>query len=278
MISLRALGLLRELAELDSVPPAEVLATQFKEGRDAIRTALKELNKNGYIRTYRAKAGSRYMTTTRVTSAGFQRLESRLLTPQSQQNSNMSHIPIHTETVTNSSTGSMREDEDMGYEFFGKTSSMDTEERYAEAHKAREKAKARFQSEKASAMADKKQRREERPKETWSCLDVAYEFADKTQDHWHIPPWSVNKSRFVQALGNMRKLHNTDGAIECEAIDWFFKSISIDKYNSGEHLWKMFIKQFPGLVDEIKNMVRADEEVSEESLLRTAKALSLLED
>lgn len=278
MISLRSIGVLVVIEAMGFVQSAEELARLFPEGRDAIQASLRELREAGFIETKRTRIGSRYVTQTYSLKPAFQALESRLLSPQSQQNSNKVLIPIHTETITNSRAKPVMEGNSVGYEFFGKQSSMDDEERYHEAHKHRLKQREIYQSEKAKYVSEKRVDRHKRPKAEWSCLDVAYEFADRSQDYWNIPPWSVNKSRFVQALGNVRKHQKTDGEIECQAIESFFKSISVDKYNDGEHLWKMFISRFPALIGELRDIVREDEEISEESLLRTAKALKMLED
>lgn len=280
MISLRALGLLTFIEFVGSVESAEEIAGSVKEGRDAIQTALGELRELGYIATKRTRIGNRYVTRTYPLKPAFQALGIRSLSPQSQQNSYKSLIPIHTETVTISSNESMKEDENMGYEFFEKKSSMDDDERRGEAAKHRAEAQREWE-EKKQRIADERREnrhRSNRKRSDWTSIDVAYEFADRSREYWNIPPWSVNKSRFANALASMRKTYNTDGEIEAEAIDWFFRSISVDKYSSGEHLWKMFITRFPEIINELKSVIREDDEVSEEELLRTAKALKALED
>ena len=278
MISAKAYGVLRYLQDNPGNTSADSLAKVFPEGRAYFLSALRELRDAGFITTSKAQINGRWVTYSVLSEFGHRSSETALLSPLSQQNSNKDLILIHTETVRNPPNESVRKENPVGYEFFGSTSSMDLDEATAEARKYRQQKKQDFVTAKAATAERKLIRRSDRPRSDWSCTDVAYEFSDRTQEVWSIPPWSVTKSRFVQALGNMRKLHDTDGEIECQAIDKFFSSISINKFNSGEHLWKLFIKRFPMLVDEVKNYVRVDEEVSEESMLRTEKALSRLDD
>jgi hypothetical protein len=69
-VSLRAVGLLAFYNELQKVPPAQVVASVFPEGRDAIRTAMKELQDNGYIKVERSQINGQWRTNTRLTSKG----------------------------------------------------------------------------------------------------------------------------------------------------------------------------------------------------------------
>lgn len=265
------------MASTETAISAEALAQRFTEGRDAFRACLQELVTAGFVTIQRQRINGRWVSTSGITSAGFQRLESRLLLQRIVQNSNNTVITDSYKSIRKS-TGGAGEEENVGYDFFEKTSSMDMDERLAERSKAQAQKKADYESARTEAKKNNYIDRHRVPQAQWSVTDVAYEFADRIQSYWHIKPWSLVQSRFTMALGTARKQHDTNGAIEVEAMNRFFDSVRINDYDDAEILWKMFIKQLPSMVSQIKNMVDPDAEVSEGAKLRTAKGLSRLDD
>jgi hypothetical protein len=107
---------------------------------------------------------------------------------------------------------------------------------------------------------------------------VAYEFATRLHAVWHIKPWEVTKSRFIQALAESRKKFDTDGTMELEMMDRFFRSLQLDKHSDADILWKMFIKRFPEYAAEVRNTVKQTADVTEEEQLQTARSIARFED
>ena len=115
----------------------------------------------------------------------------------------------------------------------------------------------------------------------WSSKDVAYEFAERMMDMWNIPPFRVTQSRFVMALGAMRKRFETNGTIEVAMIDIFFSSIQHDKYKDGNHLWRSFIRIAPSIVEQARIAVTTPEQRETaivDAKAQAAKKLALFDD
>jgi len=280
VISARSIGVLFEIATTDVAVSAEALATHFSEGRDAIRTCLKELQNAGYIYRTRQKIDGKWVTASGITSAGFQRLETRLLIQRNVQSSNNKVIPYSYKTIINPPAEPVGEEKEpeMGYDFFDKTSSLDRDERAAEKAKWETAKQKDYDEKRAATSAAKYQSRASIPLQSWTVSDVANEFSAKLAEHWNIRPFSVVQSRFVPALATVRRQHATTGDVEVEVMRRFFDSISLETYDDPELLWKMFIKRFPSFLSQVRNMALANEEVTEEAKVRTAKGASRLED
>lgn len=283
MISAKAYGVLRFIQDNPDKVSADTLADVFPEGRAYFLSALKELRDAGFIVTCRKQINGRWVTYSVLSELGHRSSETALLSPQSQQNSNKELIHIHTETVKNPPTGSetyqSMEVNLMAWGgLFESQSSMDKEDKIAEARKAQKNALAEFREQQEAKQEKRITHRSQKPKSSWTSSDVAYEFADRINQNWNIKPFTVTQTRFIQALSLARKKQQTDGEIECRAIDLFFGAIKIDKYKDGDVLWKMFVSQFPGLIHQLRDMVQPDADVTEESRARTAKSIARFED
>lgn len=274
MISARAYGVLCYLSAHPDKISADELSKVFKESRKPFLAALKELREAGFIVTKKERIGSNWMTVSRLRESPFGSSEMALLIPQNSNNKVILHSQDYKPTTP---TESVKE-EPMPYEFFESTSSMDDDDRVSERSKYMAAKKTEYQERRAKNANKKFIDRNKIPVKNWSSADVAYEFADRVHDHWHIQPWSVTKSRFIIALSTARKQHDTDGELEVEAMKRFFDSISIEKYDDAEILWKMFIKRFPMFIGQIRNMVMPDSEATDAELLRNEKSRSRLYD
>lgn len=277
MISARALGVLVYLSAHPDKISANELTKVFKESRKPLLAALKELRNAGFITTKKERVGSSWRTVSRLGESHMGGSEMALLISTSMQNSNNTVILHSQDYKPNPPTESVKE-ENMPYDFFESTSSMDDDDRLAERSKHMAAKKEKYEEQRSRTANKKVLRREGIPTAKWTSTDVAFEFATRVHEHWHIKPWSVTKSRFIQALGTVRKQHGTDGAIEVEAMTRFFDSISINQYDDAEILWKMFIKRFPMFVGQIRNMVMPDSEATDAELLRNEKSRARLYD
>lgn len=271
-LSARALGILCYLAYTGNPATVEHLQTVFKEGREALRTAAKELESHGFLIRKNAKIGQRFARESKITPAGFRYLAAAgfwgELSTAPRVSGELSQQPvlnnnIHLDSyISKEYTCGAREEfitipigGDMPYEYFEKTSSDD--------EWLNERAKA--QKEKQEKYIAAKQKRHDKktiklrgnvdPK-FWTSSDVGYEFSDRLQQKWHIKPWAVTRSRFIPALAEMRKRLDTDGQVELLMIDLFFEGIDFQKYDDAEVLWKMFIKRAPELAPKALHMVR----------------------
>ncbi|CAB4129508.1 hypothetical protein UFOVP115_33 [uncultured Caudovirales phage] len=152
------------------------------------------------------------------------------------------------------------EEIEVGYEFFKSSSSSDDElVREREKHMAQKKAEY-VEAREKKAQQRKDLHRSKLASASWSCKDVAYEFADRMADIWTIAPFSVTQSRFVQALAVFRKQHDTNGEIELKIIELFFATLKQDKYTDGNHLWRAFLYKAPSLVQVARESIVSVEE------------------
>jgi hypothetical protein len=149
----------------------------------------------------------------------------------------------------------------VGYEFFSGTSSGDSDMLQDRAkHEARKKAEYAAAREK-KAQERKDVHRANVDPSSWTCKDVAYEFADRLKDLWNIPPFSVVQTRFVQALATFRKQHDTNGALELELLNLFFSSVNHENYTDGNHLWRAFLYKAPSLLQTARERVITPEQM-----------------
>ena len=174
----------------------------------------------------------------------------------------VSYTAVTTDKVTNKFFDGVEEEgKDMGWDFWESSSSGESDDvldarRKQAAYKAKEYEKAR----EAKAQQRKDLHRSKLDPANWTCKDVAYEFADRMANIWSIKPFSVTQSRFVQALSGFRKQQGTNGAIELEIIDLFFRSLQHDKYTDGNHLWRAFLYKAPALLQQARESVVTVEE------------------
>lgn len=171
------------------------------------------------------------------------------------------------------------EEATMGYDIFKPTSTSD--EQTAERRKWEDIRQREYQAEKMARHEARKLHRDNRPVADWNCKDVAFEFADRLLNLWSIPPMRVTQTRFVQALGRLRKDLGTNGAIEVAMLDIFFSSIKKDNFKDANHLWKAFVKMAPSIVEQARSSVITPEQVETakvDSETQASKKLSLFEE
>ena len=263
MISFRALGVLTYLLTTGESATYRHLAKVTQEGADAIKTALKELENEGYIQRKSYKLGSRFVTESVLTEEAQQFFASERVSRSLLQLAGLTSTSYLTTNLLTISTGEAREEyqtvevENMPYDFFGKTSSDD--EAVEERRKAQEQKKLEYAEAKSATQAKRSMIRQNLKPKDWTSLDLGHEFAHRVHQMWHIQPWSLTQSRFVPALADMRKRLDTDGEVEVLMLDIFFQSINTEKYDSADVLWKMFITRAPQLAPQAKRLLEAPE-------------------
>ena len=256
-LSMRALFALQYFINSREGISAAKLVPEVTEGRDAIRTALRELRDAGLILTRKERVGKDIKTVSYVTEAGF--VEAGLwgltippLLLQNVQNSNISNIYAYSAININKTTIDERlEEEKMGYEFFEGTS-PGVSEHEAERLKAVAQRKKDYQEQKAKTHAEKAATRQSRQPKDWTVNQSALEFQEQMNEIWNIPPWKIAGTRFYIALSSARKKYDTDGQIEQEMMRIFFTQLKVNKETDADKLWLLFISKFSELATQAK--------------------------
>jgi len=274
MIPLRAFGVLVSLISTES-PTVKDMMNRHGVGRDLLQKDLKFLRDNGYAVLHKSKINDRVVSYYEVTESGikaameplFGSLSSdanyrvfRFLYEQTLQTSNSL---LDANLVTKSLS---RGEETMPYDFFEKTSSDDDAMREREKYLAKKMdAKRELYERKQAEKREKRKfiRREEMALNLWRPLDVAREFADRLEEHWHIRPLNLVESRFVPALADARLKHNTDGELEFKMLELFFQSMDFQKHTDSERLWRTFLARFNELAVKARSMLTSEEQVVE---------------
>lgn len=263
MITARAIGVLEELALNPDHGAAKGLSAVLGEGRDAVQTAINELRKLGYVETISYGRGLKVL---RVSSTGFQFLESRTSILLSRLNSNINiyaYLADKQERVLDEVEYKNKIELNIGgkVSFLGQMDN-DPNEISERLRKDREKRQTEYLDNKDKVALERIIAKQSKKISDWTPTDVSYEFACRVQNLWHVKPWSVAKTRFKIALTEARKNYGTNGDIENKMMDLYFMQISHETHLiEPEIIWKRFIMQFSNLSVEAKRSMVTQEEV-----------------
>jgi hypothetical protein len=238
-------------------------------------TVLKELRDIGLIVTNKKRIGNRIVTISDVVEPDLWAPETRLLLQQCQPNSQLAYTPYS--LITNCinsfaiSRTEVREKEETkvlevvmgGWDnLFSSENSIEKDEYLRDAEKIARKKKEDYEEAKAKKVEKNNLYRSDIPVSQWKPKHVCQEFSNRI---WtmHIKPWNVNASQFVKAMGNTRNKYGTNGEIEMKVMDAFFARIDLGKYTDPEHLWRLFLKMFPQLLNDAKVLIEAPKLIQE---------------
>lgn len=256
MLSARALGILVFIATRETNISADSLQTHFKEGRDAVSNALKELRVEQLIKTKRGKVGSYFYTQTSITDQGTEYLETHLRIKVQHKIINVPVIEfVNTEVRVKRGAKKLNSELNIGLDPNSVEYRKKTMEIFEDSQVIKNQKRIKHRSLKA--------------KEDWTPSDSGYEFEQKISNIWSIPPWSVTESRFIPALASARRKHRTDGQIESDMMDLYLIDDGWLKHQTGDHLWKGFIRRFSDLAQTAKLM--RPREYTEEELSQIRK-------
>jgi hypothetical protein len=145
---------------------------------------------------------------------------------------------------------------------FSSDNSIDRDEYLRESEKAARKKKDKYEEDKSKVVKKNNLYRSDLPVGQWNPKHVCQEFSNRI---WtmHIKPWNVNASDFVKAMGTTRNKYGTNGEIEMKVMDAFFARIDLGKYTDPEHLWRLFLKMFPQLLNDAKVLIEAPKLIQE---------------
>jgi hypothetical protein len=269
-LSAKAYGILVAIIQHNLSISIDNLRLYFNEGERSIASGLKELRTNDFIQTKTYRIENRLVTMSTITEKA-----ERLffgVNPQSvdRQNVDTGISNEHISRITNSTVISKKQtptksevlSETEEFEVInmsgwdGIFSSTSDGEDYS-----KEKRKSEFKKSKRGLSVKRSERRSVLPKSEWTVYDVCYEFAERIDQQWGIEPWKVTQSKFSAALGAARTRLDTNGEVEVNAMDIFFKQISISEYKDAEVLWRLFVSRLPGLIGQAVLSIKTDEDV-----------------
>ena len=247
ILSARALGVLLHIVLTGENISAEGLAKSVVEGERAVGTALRELVNAGFVATSRVQlSNGRWITSNKITEAGYLFVNNLFIQfdvggihgvnliwalPPGYKSGLENVLPA---VIYHAPLEKMAHQEEPAT--LGPKARMSTGEDQATYSKVQQKKVIRrFQA------------RENKLKKDWTSTDVSFEFSDRLQQHWHIAPWRVTKTRFARILADNRRRYETNGEIECLMIDRFMETEEIHRLSDPNQIAKRFIYRFSEL-------------------------------
>ena len=129
---------------------------------------------------------------------------------------------------------------------------LETEEEKREALTKIEKEKELWVAKEQSKRKAQFKARSLKPdKRTWTPTDISFEFGDRVNEIWQIPPWRVTQTRFRMILADKRRRHDTNGLIECAMIDVFFEKGENFAQKDGDYIMMRFFYFFRSLLETV---------------------------
>ena len=269
-LSLKALGLLIVLVDRHhgEVPPARLLAAYHADGRDAVRSGLRELRELGYITTVRHQsrdgqwstlsvvvpgagdlgvAENPAPATRRVTETGFSGpLPSVNQEPQDQVL--VASKPFPNGNVLLATRLTARQGESVGYDFFEKTSDgVDPEGIGLRIEAASDKANRRRDKYGSANTVSVARTSERHGKDVsrWTLADMVAEFSSLTYDHAPDRAGQLNAKGLGARLQQYRKQGASTPALVQGIRDFFADPGNLHGVGSGSPLWLRFTNWFP---------------------------------
>lgn len=262
MISARALGVYMYLRSTDAHINAENLSQVFKEGRDAMSAAIKELRSYNIIATKKERIGGRIMTVNRLVEPDYWALETRRLIPLYMQNSNLilnDNSFISKKIVFGEAKG---EEQAMDSDWYSLGQIEQDPEEQAELKRRYKEKRDREYREARDAKAEANMAsRINTPPSLWTIDNSAYEFASRMV-RWDISPWEGSRMPFKAAFAKARKDFNTTGDIELKMMDIFFGRLDHEKkVKDSDMVWRLFIRDYASLLAQVEQSMVTPEDV-----------------
>ena len=294
MISTKALGVLCHLVYTGTKPTVSALQASLEGGRDLFLSALRELVEEGLVErnnihihgglrqecrlTDMAELylqGLGYPTPQTATWSRESRpidLQNQLINPNNITSITSKEVTRENPRNENKTFNISVEEKEMPYHFFNANESEDdyTQEGKEERRKFRDAKMAESQTEFVSTKRTKLGSRHSITIDKWGSNEIAYEFMERLTRYFHIKN-NITVRRITGAFAKMRMVHQTTGEIEYKMLDLFFATTKFEKYDDGEHMWKLFITRSPELAVQAKRMVQTEVE-QETAAIQAAKS------
>lgn len=284
-LSLRARGLYALYVETGRVLSAEEISSAVPEGRDAIRSAMKELKDFGYIKAVKHQINGQWRTLLKFTDDGLSGVgKSGVLSSLLNTNDISTSLEVlEVLRTSNTSTASKKEGVDMGWPNLDenlpkpKRNQIDEDDSGAVGKIIDKKAlrnlkykKTKFES------TSQSMQRTERPEELWNANDLVSEFYDLSREHLPGVPGQVNGQSLAKWVNKTISAGATNLSI-LKAIRIFFADPRLLRdAGIGQPIWRRFIAFYP-TIHGIAVQVAEPEFVDEDFLAHQEKMLKLLE-
>lgn len=242
------------LLSTDASISAERLSEVFKEGREAMRAALRELKGYNMISSTFEHINGRVMTVNRLLGPEYWGPETRHLIPLYMQNSNLT-LDINSFKHSKRVFGEAKWEEDVRDEWYEDTPKYLDPEEAAEFRRQNKEQKRATRKAQRQADFDKNMEaiRNRQPVD-WTVDNAVYEFRNRMV-RFDVQPWDGYKGIFKAIYAKNRITYETDGAVEAKMMDLFFERLS---HRAGvkdpEMVWRSFIKEFGMLAREVKRL------------------------
>ena len=282
MISAKALGVLCHLVYTGTKPTVSALQETLGGGRDLFLSALKELVDEGLVERNNIHINGGLRKECRLTDMAELYLqglgyptsqmatwgrESRPIDLQNQliNPNNITSITskeVREENLANEyKTVNMSMEGNLPYKFFKGNPEEDDYVRDGKEANLKyraakmEEGKTTFESKKSTTL----QTRHNLAQELWGSNEVAFEFMERLTQHFHIKN-NITIRLITGAFATMRKAQKTTALEEIKMLDLFFATTKFEKYDDGEHMWKLFVHRASELAVQAKRMVQTEVE------------------
>jgi len=300
-LTAKALGILFYIASTGVRISAESLAKVFREGEKAMGSGLKELRLHGLLELKYEKINGQVVKYSKITDAGWELIANYLRMPApeapysyqktgNRQNGGIdtSHEQLSklilniskykpntleqkTPTIPSkleATNGNMATCQKCTLNPTPLDLRLEAERQKQEEYDAKQTHKHKVAIEK----------RQGRPRDTWSISDVCMEIADTAVNIWALPPWRLSKSRLVAAMTQLRRKWGTNGEQEMHAFEFFLRRVNTNEYPSVDALWQSFIYQFPEILPKVEAIFPSKEKAAEADRVAKAAMKKALED
>lgn len=280
MISAKALGVLCHLVYTGTKPTASALQETLGGGKYLLLAALKELVEEGLVERKNIHINGGLRQECKLTSRaelyiqglGFPTpqtatwnqvsppidLQNQLINPNNI--TSITSKEVREENLANEyKTVNMSMEDNLPYDFFKSDPPKDDYVRDGEEENLKYRAakmkegKTEFKSKKSTRMGT----RHNLAQELWGSNEVAFEFMERLTQHFHIKN-NITIRLITGAFATMRKAQNTTALEELKMLDLFFATTKFEKYDDGEHMWKLFIYRASELAVQAKRMVQTE--------------------
>jgi DNA-binding transcriptional ArsR family regulator len=284
-LSLRARGLYAFYIETGRVLSADEISTAVPEGRDAIRSAMKELKDAGYIKAVKAQVGGQWRTTLKFTDDGLSGvgnpgvLYSLLNTNDITTSLNVLEV---LRTSNTSAALKPKEGIEMGWPNLDENlpkKKPDIDEAPGAVGKIEDKKamrNAKYKKTKFEAVPAS-MRRYERPEETWTSKDLVSEFYDLVREKASGIPGQINGEQLAKWINKTISESDATNLSILKAIRVFFADPRLlNDAGIGQPIWRRFIAFYP-TIHGITSRVAETDFVDEDALANQERLLKLLE-
>lgn len=289
-LSLTARGLFAYYKELGRVVSSDEISSAVPEGRDAIRTAMRELKQFGYITSVKAQVNGQWRTHLKFTEGAKKLIStddgfSGALYIDSTSTSSLTTSKTNRVEVLRTSTlegaAPLPKEEVMGWNLDGeekvpvrKFGLPKEEDAVGAVGKVEDKQAMRNAKYGAKPVAPSLSHRSNKPEEDWNTKDLVAEFYELTSKHAPGIPGQVNADEISKCINKLYR-EGVPRVNMLKAIRMFFEDPrNLHNAGVGQPLWRKFMAYYPtvhGLMEKEETTY-----VDEEFLAHQEKMLKLL--